>query len=69
MRLPGLGTNMTTTTRPAVDESPPCIRCGQPRTCDITSVLSPKNERWFECSYCRRVFSVRFLPRQHNRLG
>jgi len=58
-----------TTTPPAVDESPPCIRCGQTRTREITSVLSPKNERWFECSYCHRVFSIRFIPASTVDLG
>jgi hypothetical protein len=55
--------DMTTTTPLSVDELPPCIRCGQPPIRELVSVVSPRSERWFECSYCHRIFSVHVVSR------
>jgi len=55
----GATVKMMANVRPSADEISHCIRCGQPLLREVASVSGPKHERWFECFYCHRTFSIR----------
>ena len=46
----------------APKDLPPCIWCGNESTTELTTSTAPARERTFECTYCRRVFCVVFMP-------